>query len=292
MQLQSFDLGGGIALYVSELGEEIRVRSAVCATDQVGDENLREVVRKIPAPIYRRAHAPSQMRFSGDYFPVTSPAKHRQLANELSFDVPIGWGICAGDAKVETITLVLYCDRDAVLSERDRLRLDLVGAHLGSALRLRSVFARHPGGDHSSVEAVLSAEGVVLELRGDATDERASLVDAVRRTERARLRGATADERLELWTALASGRWSILEHVERDGRRVLLACKNEPRVAELRALTSRERSVARYATLGHPLKYISYELGISIATAGSDLERALKKLRLNSRADLMQLFEA
>ncbi len=36
---------------------------------------------------------------------------------------------------------------------------------------------------------------------------------------------------------------------------------------------------------------MAYELGISITTAGADLERALKKLGLASRADLGQLFE-
>lgn len=283
-QLSAFDLGGGLALYVSDLGDEIRIRNAVCATDRLGENDLREVVSKIPPKIYRRAHAPSQIRYSGDF--AQSP-----LARSLSFPVPVGWGINAGDTNLETMTMVFYCDPGAVLSEKDQATLDCIGAHLGSALRLRSLLATPPSSDHHDVEAVLSADGTVLDARGDAVVERPSLIDAVKRSERARLRGAAPEERLELWTALIEGRWSILEHVERDGKRVLLACKNEPRVAAIRALTRREIAVARYATLGHPLKYMAYELGISIATAAADLDRALKKLGLASRADLIQIFE-
>jgi DNA-binding CsgD family transcriptional regulator len=289
--LRAFDLGGGFALYVSELGEQIRMRSALCASNRIDEGNLREVVLKVPPSIYRRAHAPTPLRFSGEYFPVTTSRTHADLSSALSFEVPVGWGICAGDANVETITLVFYCDRASDLTERDRATLDCIGAHLGCALRLRSLLGEAPSSEHRDVEAVLSSEGTVLDLRGAAVDERPSLVDAVRRSERARLRGAMAEERLELWTALVEGQWSILEHVERDGKRLLLACRNEPRVRRVRALTSRERSVAQYAALGHPLKYIAYELGISISAVDAALDRALTKLRLGSRTELLQLFE-
>jgi hypothetical protein len=55
-----------------------------------------------------------------------------------------------------------------------------------------------------------------------------SLVDAAKRTERARSRKANSEERLALWTALVESRWSIVESIEHDGKRMLLACRNEP----------------------------------------------------------------
>ena len=70
---------------------------------------------------------------------------------------------------------------------------------------------------------------------------------------------------------------------------MLLACKNEPETAAMRRLTSLERSVAQYAALGHPYKYVAYELGISLSGVAAHLQRALRKLGLRSRADLIRL---
>ena len=117
----------------------------------------------------------------------------------------------------------------------------------------------------------------------------APLIDAVRRSERAKLRAASEDERLEVWTALFEGRWSVLEKEDRDGKRMLLAYRNDPRTSQLRVLDERERAVVAYAALGHSFKYIAYELGIAISTASDTLQAALAKLGLASRAELIAL---
>ena len=72
---------------------------------------------------------------------------------------------------------------------------------------------------------------------------------------------------------------------EHDGKRLLLACRNEPRTAPLRGLTSREQSVMEYAALGHQFKYIAHELGLSLGAVSIIVDRVLRKLGLESRAD-------
>jgi len=118
------------------------------------------------------------------------------------------------------------------------------------------------------------------------------LVDAAKRTERARSRLADDDEKLALWTALHDGQWSFVDTTENDGKRMLLACRNEPTTRPLRDLSRRERSVMEYAALGHSNKYIAYELGLSMASVSSILKRVMSKLGLESRSALIRMFGA
>ena len=76
------------------------------------------------------------------------------------------------------------------------------------------------------------------------------------------------------------GRWSLLDHFDSDGRRFVVAHRNDARVADVRGLTLRERQVLAYAGLGHSNKVIAYELGLSTSTVSTHLARARKKMRL------------
>ena len=78
-----------------------------------------------------------------------------------------------------------------------------------------------------------------------------------------------------------SGRWSLVEHFERDGRRYYLAHRNEPEVRSVKGLTARERQVLAYAQLGNSNKLIAYSLGISISTVSTLLSRARRKVQSN-----------
>jgi DNA-binding NarL/FixJ family response regulator len=82
-----------------------------------------------------------------------------------------------------------------------------------------------------------------------------------------------------VWRGLVAGRWSLVEQVDTDGRRYLIAHRNDPTTPDLRALTSRERQVVGYADLGHSNKLIAYELGLSPSTVGVQLKRGRAKLR-------------
>jgi DNA-binding CsgD family transcriptional regulator len=288
-----YALGRGVAAYVSELGEKVSVRSVRSRDLTLPDGAVHVLARVLPAPFYRRIHAPLPATFSADCWPAAAADlgfRIPELMGAVSFVAPHGWAISGGDARHETVLVVFHCKVRDDLESRDRLVLDHLGAHLGSALRLRALLSRTPTGNDAAVEGVFAPDGKLLDLRGDALGKRETLVDAVRRVERAKLRNAAPEERLELWTALVEGRWSIIESTESDGKRTMLACRNTPRTAHLRALTDREKTVAEYVSLGHALKYIAYELGVAIATVAADLDSALKKLGLTSRAELIRLF--
>jgi DNA-binding NarL/FixJ family response regulator len=104
------------------------------------------------------------------------------------------------------------------------------------------------------------------------------------------MRRAHPEEALNLWQALVDGTWSLVDHSDSDGRRFLLARRNEPGVRDPKALTSRERSVLAFAAMGHQNKYIGYLLGISAAAVSAHLDLVQRKLGLSCRPELIQRF--
>jgi DNA-binding CsgD family transcriptional regulator len=159
-------------------------------------------------------------------------------------------------------------------------RLTAVSVHLNAGHRLR--------GRATPEEAVLDGDRVV-HAEGEAKDAREVLRGAARALDRARLRGTDPDEALELWQGLVDGRWSLVDRFDSDGRRFLVARRNDDVPAEPRALSPRERSVLAHAARGHSNKLIGYELGISESAAANHVASLLKKLGLPSRAALAGL---
>jgi DNA-binding NarL/FixJ family response regulator len=103
--------------------------------------------------------------------------------------------------------------------------------------------------------------------------------------------GQDADPRVaaEIWRELLAGRWSIVDHCDRDGRRYLLAVENPPKEADSKSLTAREVQILSRVALRHSLKLVSYELGLSHSTVSGQLQSALRKLRLSSVAEAVRL---
>jgi DNA-binding CsgD family transcriptional regulator len=170
-------------------------------------------------------------------------------------------------------------------------QLRRIAAHVVSAWRLRR---RLEEAGAEEPEAVLSPGGRVLDAAPSASDgrSRASLAEAVRRMDRARggLRRTDPEEALSLWQGLVTGRWSLVDRVDADGRRHVLARRNEPAVRDPRALDPGERQVLAYAVLGHSLKYVGYLLGIAPSTVATRIESARAKLGARSRRELIELF--
>jgi len=98
------------------------------------------------------------------------------------------------------------------------------------------------------------------------------------------MRRRDPERAIALWQAMVAGRWSLLDHFDSDGRRFVLAHRNEADVPDVRGLTQRERQVAAYAELGHSNKVIAYELGLSLGTVGQHLASARAKLGALQRA--------
>jgi DNA-binding NarL/FixJ family response regulator len=110
--------------------------------------------------------------------------------------------------------------------------------------------------------------------------------------DRARTRAGRADplHALELWHGLLAGRWSLVDHVDRDGRRLVLARRNEPEGrGDHPALTSRQRQVLFYASVGWSLKQLAYALGLAEGTITHHLRVALRKVGMSSRAELVRV---
>jgi DNA-binding CsgD family transcriptional regulator len=158
-----------------------------------------------------------------------------------------------------------------------------LAAHLSAGSRLRKTLqalVQEPRDRAAAAEAVLTPDGRVEHAVGDAEprDAREALRDALVRIDRARSRHESPTTSVELWRGLVSGRWSVVEHFERDGKRYYLAHKNDPELAADRGLTPRERQVFAYAELGQSDKLIAYTLGLSLSTVSTLLSNARRKL--------------
>jgi DNA-binding CsgD family transcriptional regulator len=171
-----------------------------------------------------------------------------------------------------------------------------VGAHIAAGRRLRHAFANHSVETPVRDDAVLLPSGKVAHAEGEATSKsaREGLRDAVKRIETARgkQRRTDPDAATEAWTAMVSGRWSLVDKFESGGRRYVVARRNEHALRDPRGLTQRERAVVNLAGLGKPNKLIGYELGLAESTVGSHLSTAMRKLGASSRVELIRLVSA
>lgn len=168
-----------------------------------------------------------------------------------------------------------------------------IAAHLSSAIRLR--YRLREAEEREPLAAVFDPNGKLHDATGEAqeADARETLRDAVLRIEKARGRQRleAPDEALGAWQALVAGRWSLVDQLELDGKRYIVARRNEPKAPGPRALSDREKQVLGYARLGHHNKLIAYELGISDSTVRVLMSRAMGKLGVESREELLKAFE-
>jgi DNA-binding CsgD family transcriptional regulator len=164
-----------------------------------------------------------------------------------------------------------------------------INTHIAAGRRLRHSMNLKAAVD----EAILAPSGKLEHAEGEGGTKRMreALRDAVLRSEKARGKQRRTDPEAatEAWTAMVSGRWSLVDRFERGGRRYIVARRNEHNLPDPRALTQRECVIANLAALGKPNKLIGYELGVSESAVGTHLSQAMRKLGAKSRVDLIQL---
>jgi DNA-binding CsgD family transcriptional regulator len=176
----------------------------------------------------------------------------------------------------------------------ERTLWNRIATHISAGARLwRGAQGPLPGDVAAGAEAVLSPSGAIAHAEPQA--QGAGSLEAIRRAardiDRARSRArGDDDEALDLWLGLVSGRWSLVDRFDNDGRRFLVACRNDPQVSDPRALTLRERQVLAYVAMGQPLKLIAYSLGLSVSAVSGLRTRAMRKLGLRTQADIVSLF--
>ena len=138
---------------------------------------------------------------------------------------------------------------------------------------------------------MLSPDGKVAHAREQARTRQArqALQEAARAIERARTsRGRKQGDRaIAEWTGLIAARWSLVDHFESDGKRYLLARRNDVADVGTAALSPRELQAVAFAALGHNNKLIAYEMGITAETVRVLLHRAARKLGARDRAALI-----
>lgn len=172
-----------------------------------------------------------------------------------------------------------------------KTRWSRVAAHVAAARRLRQQLR----GDHPTPpEAVLAPDGKVVDAEAPAKSKgaREQLTESVRKRERARgkLRRSDPDLAVAEWKGLVAARWTLVDQFDSDGRRYLVARKNDPEFVGLEALTERERCAVGFAAVGHSNKLIGYEMGIATSTVAVLLSRAARRLGARSRLELMRAF--
>ena len=201
-----------------------------------------------------------------------------------------GWRLVAGNPNGQAIVLAgALSENTPAPSSAERWRWERVAAHIAAAFRLR---LKRRGQSLDDAAAIFDSNGKQQHLREGAQDDCAALGEALGQFQRSRARGVSGEEALQLWTALLNGRWSFVQHADSDGRQLLVAYENEVHLQEPRALGRRERQVVEYAAHGHANKLIAYELGLSEPTVGTHLHRALKKLGLSNRTELIRARQA
>ena len=156
-----------------------------------------------------------------------------------------------------------------------------VAAHLAAGLRLRRRKA--------PMAAVLSPTGKVEHAEDSAKGSLEALRDGARAMVDAQ-RTSDVPSGLEAWRALVDGRFSLVDQFDHDGKRYVVAFRNEPTAPNLHAsLTDREAQVLGYLAQGHANKLIGYELGLSPSTVAMHLSNASSKLCAKSRVELVRL---
>lgn len=252
-------------------------------------------------------------RYSSMGGPLGSLGIHDQLS--VLAREPDGWGvgIGAGLRSVQRLSpgrRALWQRIAGHLQAAHRLRrrlgvsswdrLPLVG-HTGSPERFVIRWSSEHGGKldepreaRAPVQAVFEPSGRLLDAQGEARDgatrealRRAAI--AVDRERASMIRGGDDDRALQGWKALVDGRWSMVDTFDSDGRRFLVARRNEPGTRPVPLLDERERAVLGYRAAGHSIKLIAYELGRSEAWVSRALKGAMGKLGLRSAAELAAL---
>jgi DNA-binding CsgD family transcriptional regulator len=176
------------------------------------------------------------------------------------------------------------------LDAREMVLFSRLAAHLASAYRCRRRLKATASDPIDDCEAIVSADGKLLEVRGAATGRaaRASIGEAARDLQRLRS-GRLREGPTERWRPRVSSRWTLVASYARGGERYLLARENQTRLPGLHVLTEREQQVVASALTGKSNKEIAYDLGVSHSTARVLLARALARLGVHSRADLFAL---
>jgi DNA-binding CsgD family transcriptional regulator len=296
-----FDRGFGVSIarYAPGIGpEEALIWS--CGMKGAFIEATNAMVSANPEPYHRLLSTESGVLNSVSQFLGGKAEDAGDWAAFGEYMHPIGVrdiaGMVARDPTGHVICLSVPAPDLVCTTPRDVATWSRIATHITAGARLRRGLSAASSDDLSEgADAVLSPSGAVSHaaVAAQSSSARESLRRAAKAIVRARRKArSNEDEALDLWQGLVAGRWSLLDRFDTDGRRFLVARKNDPDVTDPRALTLRERQVLAYSAMGHPLKLIAYALGITTSTIAASRKLAIRKLGLRTHADVVRLFAA
>ena len=269
---ERLQIGGAFAL---DMPEEMAAQSRM-ALEQLPPEYVRKTFVRCECTTQSQVRDPEVRALNRPMMEaMTAMFGWRDIFMIGGMD-PEGYGIYLG----------AWLPKPTRLAPAVRATWSRVAVHRVTAQRLRRRLA---GG--ADADAVLQPSGTIEAARGEADgrEARQALETAVRDLERSR--AASGEREIEAAVkrrkGLVSARWSLVDHFESDGKRYLLARRNDAEVRGAEVLTLRERQAAGYAALGHSNKLIAYEMGVSPSTVGVLLHRAARKLDAQTRDELI-----
>ncbi len=214
--------------------------------------------------------------------PTRGAEETRSLVARLGVRDVVGVHAPVGDGRGVLIN-VFETDQRSVPRARVPI-ITKLASHVSAAGRLREL------GAGRAEAAVFRTDGRLVHAEAAAAPVRVALGERVRAWVAARSTRKKADTaaRLDAWTPLVEGRWSLVERLESDGRRFVVVHENAPDLRDPRALTARERAVVQLVALGDANKHVAYELGLPIGTVAHALHSGARKLGVRSRAELVR----
>ncbi len=179
-----------------------------------------------------------------------------------------------------------------VLPARQRSLLEGTAAQLDAGLRVRGAMDRAgPEAVVSEDAALLSPEGRVLGV-GERLAKHtplARLREILEARERVKRAGRAGDLEAQVgWVGVVNGEWSFVDIEDRAGRRSVVVARTPAAFRAERRLSQRERQVVEHVARGGSSKEIGLTIGMSEANVAKILARALAKLGLRSRAELVR----
>lgn len=208
---------------------------------------------------------------------------------------PDSMGIAVGNLGGRGVVFCAALPEPRLSTRTERARWYRIAAHFRAGMRLRNLLASVEGApvDAHATEAIMEPDGRVVHAEGSAraSGARAALRRRAIEIDRARTRAqrSESDQALRIWRGLVDGTWSLVDHFDSDGRRFVVARRNEPVALDPRGLSEREFQVANLAATGAANKHIAYELGIGTTTVATLLQRAMRKLGARNRVELRRV---
>lgn len=281
---------GGIAYYMGARGPEHIRSKTLMGTGLTQKESVQMLTRGLAASTpeelqqvalaSRKPGIHSLVEVAGAVPAMRWPRCPIAIADSLALTVP------APHDQVAILSTVSPARRAITASER--ALWGRICLHLGAGSRL---VGRARDANADDVEGIVTPRGTLVHAKGVAQRPAAGelLGAAAKHIERARTKRGRSDPMaaLDVWQGLLAGRWSMVEHVESDGKRLLLARRNDPDVMGPGGLSHRQRQAVFYASLGLTSKEIGYALGLSANTVGAHLAAGLRKLKIRTRAELV-----